>query len=190
MRRAATGHAAATRRGYTMVELVMVMVILGILTAVGVTRLRETPRQAADGAARQVVQDLELARTRAYSSRSAVRFVVDDTSYRFFLDVDRDSTFAESAAERDAYGTGAERRLDPRLRFGRGALPAVPGDSVPVTPGAEHRFRFDRRGIPEPFGTSFTLYVGHEADARSATALTVTAAGNVRLWTFTDGAWR
>jgi prepilin-type N-terminal cleavage/methylation domain-containing protein len=181
------GHA---RRGFTMVEMVIVIVILGILTAVGVTRLRETPRQAADGAARRVVQDIELARTRAYASRTAVRLVVDDTSYRFFLDADRDSAFTESAAERDAYGSGAERLLDPRLRFGRGTLPAVPGDTTTFVPGTPLRFRFDRRGIPEPFGATFTLYVGHTADARSASALTVTAAGNVRLWTFTGGAWR
>lgn len=190
MPRPATMRDAAPRRGFTMIELVIVIVILGILTAVGVTRLRETPRQAAEGAARRVVQDIELARTRAYASRAAVRLVVDDTSYRFFLDADRDSAFAESAAERDAYGTGAERRLDPRLRFTRGTLPAVPGDTLPEALGGARRFRFDRRGIPEPFGTTFTLYLGHEADARAATALTVTAAGNVRLWTFTGGAWR
>lgn len=182
--------AASPRRGFTMVELVVVIVIFAIVTAVGVTRFRETPRQAAEGGARRVVQDLELARSRAYGSRAAVRLVVDDTSYRFFLDDNRDSTFAESTAESDAYGPGAVRRLDTKLRFGRGQLPAVPGDTVPLAVGTTHRFRLDRRGLPEPFGTTFTLYVGHEADDRSATALTVTAAGNVRLWTFTGGAWR
>ncbi|MCU0627713.1 MAG: GspH/FimT family pseudopilin [Gemmatimonadaceae bacterium] len=181
---------APRRRGFSLVELCVVVVILGILGAIAAPKLRITPRQAADGGARQLLQDIELARTRAFASRAAVRIVATDSTYRFFLDHNRDSTILENNTERDAFGTGAERRLDPVLRFGRGTLPRIAGDTATPLAGAVRRFRVDPRGLPVPFGSSFTLYVRHKDDPRSATAVTVTPAGNVRLLSFIDGAWK
>ena len=179
------------RAGFTLVELVIVMAILGIMVAIAAPRLRRSPLQEADGEARRVMQSLELARTRAYAARAAVLVVVDDTSLAFHLDADRDSTFTESATERDAFGSGAVVRLAPGLTFSRSGTGAVPGDTVATrAAGGVQRWRLDPRGVPEPFGTTFTLYVTHDADALAAAAVTMTAAGNTRPWRYAAGGWR
>ncbi len=58
-----------TQRGFTLIELLTVITITGLVIAIAVPRLRVSPQGKARAAAGQLVQDLELSRTRALASR-------------------------------------------------------------------------------------------------------------------------
>ena len=68
-----------TRRGTSMVEMLIVLVILGVLTSIAAPRLRQSAKGTVEQNSRLLAQDLDLARTRAYATRSLVRVVVSDT---------------------------------------------------------------------------------------------------------------
>lgn len=71
-------------RGFSLVELVMVLVIIGVFAAIAVPRFAEaTARKQLDAAADRVIADLNKAstRARAASQTAAVRFRVDLDRY-------------------------------------------------------------------------------------------------------------
>lgn len=183
--------ASRPRPGFSLVELCMAISIIGIMAAIALPRFRLSPAQRAEAESRRLVQDLEQARARAFAARAAVVLVADANGYRFFLDHDRDSTLAETAAEATAYGPGAVQSVEAPLLLERGSgIVPVPGDASPGTRSGALRFRIDRRGVPEPFGSAFTLYVRHPDRPEAVAAATITAAGNVRHWVYLNGAWR
>ena len=65
--------AVNARRGFTLIELLMVVVVVGVMMSIAVPRLRITPETEVQLAAMQLAQDIDLARTRALSTRSASR---------------------------------------------------------------------------------------------------------------------
>ena len=49
---------------------------------------------------------------------------------------------------------------------------------------------FDGRGLTTPFGTRGVVYLQLAEDAGAVSAVTVSGAGGVRLWTSEGGTWR
>jgi len=88
-----------SRRGTSLVEMLIVLVVLGIITSIAAPRLRPSPHGQVEQNTRLLAQDLDLARTQAYASRALVRVVVGDTIWQSFLDHNRDTTIAENATE-------------------------------------------------------------------------------------------
>jgi prepilin-type N-terminal cleavage/methylation domain-containing protein len=184
---------ARTRSGFTLIELAIVMVLVGILAVVVYPRMRVSPSRKVAMAARQLAAELDMARTRAMSSKRAARIVFDvgGGGYTGYLDVNNDSVFAQDAAESLALQMGGRRPLPSDVQFGRGAAGAIPTDSVGgVVTFANSRVEFDSRGVTSPFGSGGTVYFVHRDDASAVAAVAVSPSGSMRVWVYRNGAWQ
>ena len=84
------------RRGFTLVEALVIIVMIGILTKIIVPRFRVSNATQVRNAARLMASDLEAARTRALSTVTTVRvvFTTGTQTYTGYLDDNRDCAFA------------------------------------------------------------------------------------------------
>ena len=178
------------RRGVSLVEIVVVLVIIGVMTKIAIPRMRPSARATVEHTARILVQDLDLARTRAYAARALVRVVVADTMWTMYLDNNRDSTLAENATERTAFGAiNRHIRVKPVI-FGRGVAAKLPSDPNTTMPLGTRRLLLNSRGATEPFGTVTVFYLTTAADPNTVFAVEVSPSGNVRLWRWLNNSWQ
>ncbi len=180
--------------GFSLIELLTMVAVVGVMMSIIVPRMRISEATEVQLAGMQLAQDLDLARTRALSTRSIseVAFTAgSNASYAGYLDVDADSTISQTTAEMQALQAFGTRPLPARVTIGRVSVPNVPGDagSGAIT-FANARVDFDTRGLPSPMGTSGVVYLTHTVDPTAAVAVAVTPSGNVRLWTWKSGAWQ
>ena len=177
----------------TLVEMVVVVAIVGVVMSVMLPRLHASSLTQAQMAGMQLLQDLDLARTRALASRSLVRmaFVTTGTqSYTGYLDTDNDGVIGGTAAESQALMAFGTRTLPPGIVFGRGSATAVPDVSASgVVTFANGQADFDSRGLPTPHKTTGAVYLQYSADPAAVVAVSVAASGNLRLWTWLGGTW-
>jgi prepilin-type N-terminal cleavage/methylation domain-containing protein len=184
----------ASRRGFSLVELLMVVTLTGSLAAIVVPRFRVTPRTKVRLAARQLAQDLEFGRSRALAARSVARIAFSPfaRSYSGYLDFNRDRVFAQSAEEADSLKGFGTRTLEPGIGFGRPMgvpdLPALPGGGGITLAG--ELVDFDTRGLTTPFGTRGAVYLTHVDDPQAVAAVSVTAGAGIRAWVYQGGVWR
>lgn len=183
-----------SRRGFTMIEILIVIVMIGLLTAVMAPRLRISNRTRVRMAAQLLANDVEMARTRALTTSSSARMVFDAAagSYTGYLDDDRNGAIAQTAAETQALGGFGTRLFSDGVAYGRGAalvdVPNLPGMGTITLPGG--RVEFDSQGIVSPFGSKGVIYLTSTLDANAAAAVAITAAASVRVWYFNGGAWQ
>jgi len=186
-----------TRRqlsGFTLIELMTTIAVIGLAMLMVLPKLKTSERSHVRLAAHQIARDLELVRTRALATRSAVRvdFNTGAESYAAFLDDNQDGVISGTLAEVQALRAFGERTLDNRVVFGMGSAPRVPGDTVgqPVT-FASDQILFNNRGLPEPFGIRGFIYVTHMDDAASVSAVSVAGSGSFRTLDYTpSGGWQ
>lgn len=186
--------ARTRRRGFTLIELLMVVTITGLMVAIGASRFKITELTETQLAGLQLVQDVDFARTRALATRSLARVKFENTTapaYAGFLDTDADSTIAETAEESQYLHGFGRRELPARIEYGRGSVPAIPDDPTNgAITFASSRVEFNSRGVVQPMGTSGVVYLRHANKPEVVVAVQVSAAGNVRLWTYKNGSWQ
>ena len=89
-----------TRRGLTLVELMMVVAVLAILAGVATPYLLgNLPTYRVNGATRQVVADLRLARTLAVERGAETYLVFDVPACSYILAVDSDASGSYAAGD-------------------------------------------------------------------------------------------
>jgi Tfp pilus assembly protein FimT len=182
-----------SRRGTSLIEVVMVITLIGLMAAILVPRLRVSATTKTRHAADQLVRDLELVRTRAMSTRAATRvvFTTGSRSYTAYMDWDRNGVFGLTTAESDSVGGFRNRVLQDNVVYGRGATPDIPsipgGGNITFTGSA---ITFDARGLTTPFGARGVVYLTHPTDPTALSAVSVTPGGAIRRWVYRSGAWQ
>ncbi len=183
------------RAGFTMIEMLLVCAMIGVMVAIIGPKFRINEGTEVQLAGMQIVQDIELARTRALATRSDVRFLFEPGptpgAYAGYLDHDGNGAFAQSVEEMRALRGFGRRELPARVEFGRGSADPLPTDAngSDIT-FANDRILFNTRGITEPLGTSGVIYLTHTADKSKVTAIAVSGSGAVRLWSWRNSQWQ
>jgi type II secretion system protein H len=182
------------RAGFTLIELLIVVTLIGIMSAYLLPKLRPTPARKVRESARQLARDLELARTRALSTKRATRIVVTTTgagSWVGYRDETGDNVIDETAAERDSLRAFGVRTLDGEVQFGRGTANPLPGwplgDPTSFTGG---KVNFASNGMTSPFGAQGVIYVRSRSNPALVSAIAVSGAGSIRVWTYKGGTWQ
>jgi prepilin-type N-terminal cleavage/methylation domain-containing protein len=182
------------RRGFSLIEVLIVVVMIGLMMAIVVPRFRVSGTTRARQAADQLVRDLEAARSRALATRSLARIAIaaGAGSYTGYLDDDRDGALGQTAAETSALGVFRTRALDSYVRMGRNGstpdLPGYPGAGTVTLPGS--RVDFDARGLTAPLGTRGVVYFVATGDTSAVAAVSISGAGGIQSWMYQGGAWR
>ena len=109
------------RAGFTLIEMMIVVVVMGLAMMIAVPRFRASSKTKARMAATMLTSDLELARTKAMAHRAQVRVVFNTATneYTGYLDFNRDGVISESTAERDSLHAFGTRQLANSAVFGR-----------------------------------------------------------------------
>lgn len=187
-------HGSTRRAGFSLVELVIAIVMIGIAAAIVVPRFRVSKSQKVYGAARQLAADLEAVRSRAgaKATLARVRFDASSGGYEAFLDTGRDGVFAYSPAERDSLSIFRGRVLNSQeVAFALGSRPGVPG--YPATGAITFTgslVTFDPRGLLRPIGDRGVIYLSPADERNALAAVTVTGSGNVKVWRWRGSAWQ
>lgn len=172
----------------------MVVTITGLMVIIVAPKFRVSETMELQLAGMQMVQDVDFVRTRALAARSLARVKFENTStpaYAGYLDTDADSLIAETTLESQTLHGFGRRELPARVAFGRGSVP--PLSSAPSTTDisfAGGKVDFNSRGIVQPMGQAGVVYLKHTVKTGTVVAVEVSAAGNVRLWTYINGSWK
>ncbi len=182
--------------GFTVIELVIVMSMMVILVGIVAPRMRVSPTRRVQGMAHQIAGHLELARTRALGQRQLVRVVFDETgtqSYTAYVDHDRNGSVSNNGTsdEVEAFFEFGERELEMFVVFGRGNASTIPGDpSLDAVTLASNTLDLSTQGVPDPWGTTGTIYLVHEDDPDAVAAISIASSGSFRAWRWFQGEWQ
>ena len=183
-----------SQKGFTLIEAITVVVMVGLMMAIGIPYLRISPYREVRNAGMQLARDFEAVRTRALATRSAARIVFDPSGagYTGFLDDNRDGVIVETPVEQRALRAFAgNRSVGRHVAFGRGTAGAVPNDTASgAITFINDRLDFDPRGVTAPFGTRGVIYLVNQREPTAVAAVAVSGAGSLKLWVFMEGTWQ
>ncbi len=181
--------------GFTVVELVMVMAVLVIMVGIVAPRLQVSPSRRVEGMAHQITAHLEMARSNALGKRLMTQIVFDESkrTYTAYVDHDRDGEIKQDDDEIIAFPEFGARELEMFVNFGQGNASPVTGDpSLDAVTLTNTTLDMSVQGVPEPWGTTGTVYLVHRDDHNAVAAISIAASGSFKAWRWSagDGGWR
>lgn len=153
--------------GFTLIELIIVVAVVGILTAVGAVALG-AGRFAVNQGAQVVSGAVTKARFEAIRRNRTAQIVFDTTgtgSYSIAVDEDDDGAFASS-------------EVTESQTFGTDNLAKVSLSATTLTNG---RIRFDRRGIPMEGGVSGKTITVSQTSGSYSRTIDISATGRASI---------
>lgn len=156
------------RQGFSLVEIVIVMVLFGAMTAIAAPKLRPSHQTRTRFEARLVSRDLEMVRAMAMARKEEVRVEFGTSDYSIFV--------SDSLVRREKLTDGIQ------FSTGSSALSGFPTGSL-------SELQFDALGIPLPRGTRGVVYLNHE-DGDGHAAVSVAGSGSFRVWSLIGGVWQ
>jgi len=81
-------------KAFTLIELILIVVILGILTAVTIPRLNSVHEMKLNSAVKKVAVDIEYAQSAALSRNTDTRIVFDASSDSYYAEIYNDGSWA------------------------------------------------------------------------------------------------
>ena len=133
-RKAPVSGALSFGRGFSLIELVAVLVLVGVLGAMAMPRFLETQSYSQRGYAEELAFALRQARNVAVASTCAVRVTIDANGYRAFQPPGAAAPFANHCAAPGAAWPTAVTRTDGSW------LQGVPPGDANVVAGAQVTF--------------------------------------------------
>ncbi len=150
------GHTPNRQSGFTLIEIMAVVLLLGLMmSGVSIALDRFVPGQQIDGEARQLLSQLDLARSGAIAAGRPYRVVIDldEHQYWVYTPYDVDGRIAKTKEEQVPIDRFV---LETGVRFG-GVL--RPGSTNQLTTEGKVEFVFPSSGI----STDVVLYLSSDA---------------------------
>lgn len=172
---------APSRAGFSLVEMMLVVVVIGILTGIAASRLDWT-RYRADSISRGVMATLAQAHRLAVSLQMNVRVEVAGGD-RLVIHEDADNNGTVNGTERVT-----AHPLEHGFRFAKGGAADVPAPDDPTTLTL---LVFRRDGSASRGGTLYLTAPIPDADCRYCRAVSVSRGTGRTVWyTLASGSWR
>ena len=186
-----SARAVTDRHGFSMIEVLSVIVIIGFLTAIALPRVSLASYQA-NGAAQVVSTALSYAQRQAISRQADTRVAFDLANNRLRIHEDRNNDNVIDAGERVTFAN-----LPEGITFGRGSAPAraIGGEVVTFSraQGMLPVLIFRRDGTASEDGgvylsTTAGLSIDRTADVRAVEISRAT--GRASWFSYATGAWK
>lgn len=186
-----SARAVTDRHGFSMIEVLSVIVIIGLLTAIALPRVSLASYQA-NGAAQVVSTALSYAQRQAISRQADTRVAFDLANNRLRIHEDRNNDNVIDVGERVTFAN-----LPEGITFGRGTAPARAIGSEVVTftraQGILPVLIFRRDGTASEDGgvylsTTAGLSIDRTADVRAVEISRAT--GRASWFSYATGAWK
>ena len=172
---------AAGTLGVTLVEMLIAIVMIGILSAIAMSRL-DWKRYQADAAGRGAMAELSTTQRLALSLQANMRITFpDSTKMKIHEDANNDGV--AGAGERVRYVT-----LDNNFSFGKATAPDVPS---PEDPTSVSSITFHRDGSADRSSTVYIHGPGADPSCKHCRAVAISrATGRVVWYSYASGSWK
>ena len=181
------GHPLKSREGFTLIEILMTMIIMGILMSVAVPNFSKwKEKHEINGQAQKVYFDLMLARTSAVKNNNLVRVTFNTTSHTYTIHDDTNDDGTQDSGE-GVKSVALENDINFAYNTG---ITDIDGNTIsaPVSFGGSQVVTFDSRGQASASGSVFLLHTSDigSTDDRARSISVLQATGAVDYWTY-DG---
>jgi prepilin-type N-terminal cleavage/methylation domain-containing protein len=169
------------RRGVTLLEMVIVIVMIGILSAIALSRL-DWRRYQADAAARGAMAELATAQRLALSLQTNTVITFPDSGRMEILE-DANNNGGADAGERARVVP-----LDNGFSYGQATAPPIPS---PDDGTAVSTVTFHRDGSADHSGTIYVHGPGYDPNCTHCRAVAIArATGRVVWYSYSTGTWK